>query len=411
MAMKTRHTLCMLLLAGGGLASHRAQAQAAPLPAKPAPAKLLFDTRLRWEEVDDDFFARRADAATLRLRLGYRTAQRSGWSGVVEFEGTTHLGGERYNSSDNGRTAYPAISDPDNAEINQAYLDYAPSSASHLRLGRQRLQYDNQRFIGNSGWRQNEQTFDALDAQHRFANGLSLRYSWLGRVQRVFGADNGNANLARWQLDAHLLSVAHALGPGTLTGYGYFIENRSLPLTSHRDLGLRYVAAGNFPANNDVAALGWTLAAELAHQGRYAHGSSVIGARYSLLEAGLVWRGNSLKIGREVLGGDGSYAFQTPLATLHAFNGWDDRFLTTPANGLQDRSIGWSYKRGKVTTNLVWHEFRSDHARIDYGNECDASVSWAFAPHWNGMLKLAQFRAGNVGADVGKRWLSVEYTY
>ena len=28
--------------------------------------------------------------------------------------------------------------------------------------------------------------------------------------------------------------------------------------------------------------------------------------------------------------------FTTPLATLHKFQGWADKFLTTPANGLED---------------------------------------------------------------------------
>ena len=77
---------------------------------------------------------------------------------------------DNYNDGLNGKTRYPVIADPDNTELNQLYVMYAPSAAIRLTLGRQRINYDNQRFFGASSWRQNEQTFDALDFQHKFGN-------------------------------------------------------------------------------------------------------------------------------------------------------------------------------------------------------------------------------------------------
>src|SRR4249920_3868493 len=78
-----------------------------------APSGPTFEARLRSESVDDQAFAYSADATTLRLRLGYRTPTRSAWSGFVEIENTSHLFGERFNSTANGRTAYPTVADPD----------------------------------------------------------------------------------------------------------------------------------------------------------------------------------------------------------------------------------------------------------------------------------------------------------
>jgi hypothetical protein len=402
--MLTLRTLS-LAIAGACLAfaSSARAADAAPPAAK---SGLTFEARLRGESVDDAAFANQADAITLRMRLGYRTPVKSAWSGYIEIENTSHWFGERFNSSANGRTAYPTIADPDNTELNQLYVAYAPTATSRLTIGRQRINYDNQRFFGASAWRQNEQTFDALDVQHRFDNGLSLRYSYLGRVQRVFGADNPTPSLARWQLNAHLFSLGHALGPGTLTGYAHFIDNRTLPLTSHRNLGLRYAAKHDNPAG-----IGWLANAEYASQHRYADGNANIHASYQLLEGGLVWHANTFKGGLERMGGNGVYAFQTPFATLHAFDGWADRFLTTPANGLRDGYLGWSRKFGKVTANVTWHDFRSTHNSIHYGQEWDASLGWAFAPKWNALVKLADFSRKDVGADVTKTWLSVEYVY
>ena len=55
-----------------------------------------------------------------------------------------------------------------------------------------------------------------------------------------------------------------------------------------------------------------------------------------LVEAAANHGSFGLKAGYEVLGGADvpNHAFQTPLATLHAFQGWADKFLTTPAAGV-----------------------------------------------------------------------------
>ena len=213
-----RLALAILLALAAAESVHAGLAVPSPIVASSAHSGPILDLRLRNEAVADDAFANNADATTLRFRIGYRTPVKSGWSGLVTVEHTGHLFGERYNSTANGRIGYPTVADPDNTAIDQAFVQYAPSAATRMTLGRQVLLYDNQRFFGNSGWRQNQQTFDALDVEHRFDNGLTLRYSYLDRVQRVFGEDNPTPSLARWQLDAHLLRASHALGAGTLIG-------------------------------------------------------------------------------------------------------------------------------------------------------------------------------------------------
>jgi hypothetical protein len=372
--------------------------------APPPATTTSLDLRLRHEQVDDDAFARDAAATTLRLRAGLQHAFNAHWSARIEFEGTTHLGGEDFNSTANGESAYPLVVDPDNAEVNQAWLAWAPNAATRIALGRQKLNFDNQRFIGASSFRQNEQTFDALDATHAFASGVQLRYAWLGRVQRVNGANHPNDDLARWLLDAHLLNLGGRLGPGRLSGYGYFIENRTLPLTSHRDLGLRYVVEPD-----DKAQRRWGLALEAAWQSPYADGADRNHARYALAEGSWRWQGNTFRLGEERLGGDGRYGFATPLATLHAFNGWADRFLTTPPDGLRDRYLGWNRKFGRFEANLVAHDFAADHGGRDFGSELDASLALAITPRWTALAKFAGFNGDEGPVDVAKAWLSLEY--
>src|SRR3546814_1461069 len=56
-----------------------------------------------------------------------------------------------------------------------------------------------------------------------------------------------------------------------------------------------------------------------------------------MADATLDWQTFSLNGNYEVLGSDaGVFAFQTPLATLHKFQGWADLFLTTHSAGVRD---------------------------------------------------------------------------
>lgn len=362
------------------------------------------DLRLRHEQIDDAGLARDAEATTLRARLGVRIKIAEAWSALLEAEHTGSLLGQRFNSTANGATGFPVVADPNNSELNQAWLRYAPGANTSFTLGRQRLAYDNHRFIGNVGWRQNEQTFDALDLSHRVNSRFSLRYSYLDRVQRVFGVDHPLPNQARWNLATHLLAASATLGPGSLTGYLHLIDNQTLPTSSHRNLGLRYAGKGSISE-----ALSWQATLEYARQRAYADGAAGNRADYQLLEGSLGWRGNNVSLGHEVLGSDGQYGFATPLATLHAFNGWADRFLATPVNGLQDLYLGWKRGFGDWNVAVTWHDFRADRGSAAYGREWDASLGRSFGTQWSLLLKAARYESRGFSLDVDKLWLSLEY--
>ena len=52
------------------------------------------------------------------------------------------------------RAGFATIVDPEQTEVNRAYLRYRGISRLDIGLGRQRIVLDNQRFVGNVGWRQ-----------------------------------------------------------------------------------------------------------------------------------------------------------------------------------------------------------------------------------------------------------------
>jgi hypothetical protein len=365
----------------------------------------LLDLRLRQESVDDDAFSRHASALTLRTRLGWRSTEHNGLFVLIEAEDVRALD-EDYNSSANGRTRYPLVADPEGSEWNQAYLGWKYAEGSQLTLGRQRLLLDNQRYIGNVGWRQNEQTFDALSLQHQATSTLTLRYAWLDRVQRIFGNEHPDPLAAEQNLSTHLLNAAWALPAGSLVGYGYFHENQDLPATSTRSLGLRFSGSRAFDESRALV-----YGAELATQAGWRDAPDSGSIDYAWVELGLRQSGHTLKLGQETLGSNGRRAFQTPLATGHAFNGWADRFLSTPVDGLRDRHLKLDGPLGALRYALAWHDFAADRGGADYGNELDAQLAWPFATGWNAMAKFAEYRSDGFGADSRKFWLSIEYRH
>jgi hypothetical protein len=394
--MKMRNfesVLAMALLSGSG-AVHAAEA--ASLAEAVTGGRGVLDLRYRLESVEQDNPLEDATASTVRTALGYTTGSYRGFSGYIEFEDVSVLGEDDYNSTVNGKTAFSVIPDPEVTELNELYLSYKGESYT-LKSGRQSLILDNARFIGNVGWRQNEQTFDMpVSYVNTGIENLKLTYGYMTGVQRVFGdaSPAGEFNMSN-----HILNAAWNFDPFKLTVYGYFLEFDNEPvqsLLSQQTVGLA------FAGRND----GFSYALEFARQSDYADGASIIDADYSLLEAGYKFGALTLKAGQETLGGDGVYGFSTPLATLHAFNGWADLFLATPAAGLVDVYIDAAATLGGWNLKAVYHDFSSDSGGIDYGTEIDFLLSRKFSASYSGGLKFASFRSDSAPlyVDTDKLW-------
>jgi hypothetical protein len=380
-------------------------AQQATLAEAISGGKVGLDLRYRYEHVDADNFERNANASTLRTRLNYTTGSFNGFTALIELDDITALGSRRYNEFTGlprDKTEYPVVADPTGTEVNQAYLSYAGLMDTTIRLGRQRIVYDNARFIGNVGWRQNEQTFDGFAVSNTALPHMTLNYAYIDQVNRIFGKDSPKGEV---DMRSHLLNASYSgLGFGTLTGYGYFLEYVDAPATSNRTVGIRL-------AGTPVVAEGMKLlyALEYARQDDYRRGASTIDADYQLIELGAEMSGVSARLGQEVLGADGS-AFSTPLATGHAFNGWADIFLNTPVNGLQDRYLKLSGAAMGTTLQAAYHRFDADRGSADYGSEINLMASRPFGKV-NLMAKYARYSADELAVDTEKVWLMAQVAF
>ncbi|MFT5082856.1 MAG: hypothetical protein ACI9Y1_000891 [Lentisphaeria bacterium] len=361
--------------------------------------KTSADVRLRYESVAQDNAADDATALTIRTRLGYTTGSFEGLSATVEFEDSRIVASvDEYTVEPTGFNPgeYSVIADPEVTELDQGFLQYKAGMFT-AKLGRQVMTFDNHRFLGHVGWRQDRQTFDGLALNIKPSDELSISYNYIGERKRIF------AEVTDVKSNDHLVNASYKTPVGTLTGYGYFLE-----LDNDTDNALDTIGV-RFSGRTDAGST------KIIYTGEYATQSSESGgadydASYLDLEVGAVFGGVKVLGGYEVLGSDeGLYGFSTPLATLHKFNGWADIFLGTPDAGLQDLSLTVSGKVLGGGWKVALHDFSTDEsgANDDLGSEIDASFGRGFGKIYNAGIKLASYNSGDVGVDTDKIWLWV----
>ena len=372
-----------------------------------AQGKFSLNARLRYEGVEQTAL-RDADALTLRTRLGFATAPWQGLKALVEAEHIVAADGDRYSQAglNPAATGRAVVADPETIEINQVFLAYTAQKTT-ATLGRQRLVLDNARFIGDVGWRQNQQTFDALVVQSAAVPATTLTYAYLDQINRVFSARHPQG---KWQSDSHVFNASYTgFAAGTLTGYAYLLDFAK-PAAANSCATYGASCAGTRPLSADLKL---AYRAELATQTDSGASTLNYSAPYTALSAGLIAKPGTLTLGYEQLGSDHKIGFKTPLATLHAFNGWADLFLATPAAGLQE-----TYLRAtadlpeKIALTASYSRFETDIGSTRLGKEFDAQLSRKFGKSTTGLVKFANFRRDSLTVpNVQKIWAQAEVAY
>jgi hypothetical protein len=397
------------LLALAGLVS-------SPALADPITLKPIIDVRLRYEHVEQAPLAQDTDALTARIRSGFE-AKTGDFSLLAESEATLAIS-PAYNSGLNGKTAYPLVGDPQNIELNRLQLQYRGAPKTIVTVGRQLINLDDQRFVGAAAWRDNEQTFDAIRFEWSGVKNVKADLTYANNVRTIWGVDGGNsfgpARLSEIGGDNVFANLAYKMKIGTLTGFAYLVDQDQKPVfvNSSQTYGGRF--AGAWPLSKLIKL---TYAASFASQSNYHRNPNAYHANYYLGEAGITVKALTVTGGYEVLGADEGVAvtsFQTPLATLHKFNGWADKFLVTPPYGLRDLygtiGYGWKKKAGLDAIGLTasYHRFDSDRFGLHYGNEIDAQASFKKGKY-TALVKYADYDADLFATDTRKFWVSLEW--
>jgi len=357
--------------------------------------------RYRYDFAANDIFDDDSQASTLRTTAWYRSAGFYRFSAFVDFEDVTNLGlDDDHNDTQNGVTGRPIIADPPGTDVNQATLSYGGLPGTELEVGRREINLDDQRFIGAVGWRQNHQSYDSFFLTQQSIPRTKLTYSYLNNVKSVVGVNRS--------IDGHLLNVNVDVGRlGTAVGYYYDLDFTSAALAA---LSTRTIGA-SWQGEAKLGGFGLPFRLELAQQDDIADNPNVVDAGYLKAELGFTRKKLKVWLGYELLEGsavDGR--FTTPLATLHKFNGWADRFLLTPANGLEDIYLAGSYGWGRFKALLVLHSFEADSGGATYGDEIDGRLVYTAPWKQTFAIKFALFD-GDLLSDSEAAWVYTGYRF
>ncbi len=403
-------------------------------PARPAPAaptapgntaagRLGVTSRFRYEGVEQSNLPSHADAATLRTRIGYLTPRVGKLRGTLEGEHIAIVGPpDRFNAAGAaGPASRPVVADPETIELNQAWISYGEGQRLMLRGGRQRITLENHRFVGDVGWRQNMQTFDALVAEGRPTRDLELWYGYVWGVNRVFGNVNtlpAASPNRDFDSRSHLLHATYSgWRAARVVGYGYFLDLRHEAgnANSVATLGAELAGSRQLDARSTVG-----YRAEFARQTDYALSPHRFATTYASAEGNATIARWSAGVGTERLGsgrdqnGTGRVGFRTPLSTAHAFNGWADAFLNTPAEGLDDRyGFVQVMLPHNVPLRVIHHRFRTATTGDAWGSETDLIATWQIGSHLGVLAKYATYHGvrAPLAYDSRKAWLQFDLTF
>jgi hypothetical protein len=378
--------------------------------------RLSLELRPRYADIADDGLNDRGHAWTMRSIVGWQTATFDDFRALVEGIHTDVV--DAYHISTTaaqyGASPYPFLPDPRSTDTNRVYLDYLGLPDTRVRLGKQPIRLDNERFFSDVDFRQTPMLFNGLTVTNNSLPGTEVYAALLNRIRTVFATQ---ARTRIW-----LLRIAYTpAADQSVAVYGYGLNQPQdgndtwLNDNSHQVFGLR--AEGTVPTRFGFSGL---YTAEAAHQRHYAGGDPLIEADYWRLGGGFVCArlaNFAVRVDREVkTSNNGQYGFQTPYENTYAFNGWALQFTVTPPTGLRDTWLSVRSQPGRVTLVAEAHHYAATYGGSDYGNELDLRAAYALTNSLTLKLQHARFHGGDPGGwvefyDVTKTWLSLTYDY
>ncbi len=432
--------------------------------------KNLTTFRLRYENVSQDGMGpagtsaankalKDGEALTLRSLIGWQTAPYQNFSLAGQLIDMSKFIDNFNDSSNNtlinassnqlSNAEYAKIIDPSYTGINQLYLDWTGLKNTRLRLGRQQVNLDNVRFIGDIGFRQVMQVFDGVSVLNKSLPETEVFAAHFKKVTQIT-AEQRTGNLELTNIRYHISPTEFLVGYAYISnidelGFGnaWFgadaLNNAGKPNSnadqSNKVFGLRL--DGTHPFNPNFRA---HYTVEYAKQSDYADGDKRIAAHYYKLGGGLGFDNFNFRLEQELLSSnDSKYAFQTPFGTNHLFQGWADKFLATPRQGIQDTFVSATYQYDDFLFFADYHLINSDEDfntvgggtatnGSKYGTEWNMAATWNIDKNWMSKLEYGKYSeddhyaagantANTVTGNRGrirateKLWLTAMYTF
>jgi len=380
--------------------------------------KVKGELRPRYEMVDDNNSATsNANALTNRLVIGvnadlFGTKWLSGFAEMTDV----HSANNNYNSTNNGQTGIAKVADPSQTRLTQSYLDFKYGKTL-FRAGRQIVNLDNLRFVGSVNWRQMPQSFDAYSLTDNSIDNLDILVGYVTQVNKILAGSNDS-----FQTSTVLLHAKYKASKAiNITGYGYLIGSL------HDTYGLALTGKTGAPGSTKLSyrveyAMQTDASMETASQGKPKADADYMNIKLDANMSGFL-AGAQYEVLSGTDGTGSKTTFTTPLATLHAHNGWADEFLATPAAGLVDLNVTVGYKaKGFGVAKAIYHDFSSDVGSTNYGTEFDLLYknSVPGVKNLTGLVKAALYSGGDsvaegntlqLATDKTVFWLMLDYKF
>jgi len=317
--------------------------------------RFSFDVRTRYQNTTQSERPE-GEALTLRFQLAGEIDLPRDTIFLAEVEGNIGLIDD-FNDGTRNETGLPFIPDPDGFELNRLAIVSEAVDGVRVTAGRQRIALDDWRFIGAFPFRQNDQTFDAIRFETSSFGPGTLDVGYIGRVLRPLGFGRRH-----WE-----------------------------------DFGLV-----------------WDFA--YARQVDHAENPNDFETDYFLAELTVEPGSSGITLRAETLGSGDNQGFQTPLGSLHRFQGLSDQFLRTPDAGVRDISLLARHDFSSVgifesvRVFARHHWFHADSNAAKYGTEWNASIS---AQYENVVFSLeyADYAADTFSVDTRSLFLTTQFRF
>jgi hypothetical protein len=369
---------------------------------------LFGDTRLRYEFANEAASPLRANGLTQSLRLGIETSFRSRLSAIVEGESVLGIVND-FDDGTGNNPDRPVILDPNSFELNRAQITARFADQAFLTVGRQSLVIDDQRFIGTLAFRQNSQTFDGASIAWRTSGGSTFQAAYINRVNRALGADNP---AGRFRGDSYILNANVPTPFGRFGVFHYALDLETGPEDALQNTNSSKTSGARYDGRWHRQEFGLDVEASYARQRDFANSPFEYSADYWLIGARAFAGPVSASFRAESLGAGDGQSFQTPLATLHKFQGEADIFLVTPIDGVQDLEVSAQWNifdigpfKG-IKTGASFHWFDAERGGANYGTEIDLSLRAKIAEADISFV-YANYRAESFGTDTQRTFLSI----
>ena len=138
--MNKKIILCHLLVGASFLAFPTPSLAGDTPESLVSEGQVFGELRYRYEYVDQDGPAPIADearASTIRANLGVKTGEYRNFQALLEAQVVANVGADDFNDTVNRQTQFPVVADPDNEDINQAWVSWNGIKAvsyTHLTL-------------------------------------------------------------------------------------------------------------------------------------------------------------------------------------------------------------------------------------------------------------------------------------